>query len=340
MPTSILLGTFAALAMSLGTGAVAQDAPREYKPVSVSEDDLSRYREEFLNRTNERRRAGREDKQNDREKTPPDLKLDPILCNAGQWLADLMARFDDENKPAQLACPHEATKIGGDPSMERPVDRIRYFGWPKDDNNFPGAGTEANAARSPNGQEFSGAMFADQLMDTNTHYRPFYAYKLNKIGDHDFLLMGVGIGKSQRGNYFCCVVFGNPVAPVEKLTDEQVEALPGQVIEQINAYRQKEGLDPVEAHEKLVETAQARAKLLAERKGNLPDDDAPKTQYQGGTIYTDNKGAMLKDAASFARFVIEGDDPLFKPAKFKHVGVGIALDGDGVPYITVYAGHP
>ena len=57
---------------------------------------------------------------------------------------------------------------------------------------------------------------------------------------------------------------------------------------------------------------------------------------------TDSRGAMLKDAASFAKFVTEGNDAkdYALRADFTHVGVGIALDDKGVPHITVYFGHP
>lgn len=322
--------------------AKQDDAPKakEYKAVSVSEEDLEKYRSEFLARTNERRKLGRDDKATDRLKTPDDLRYDPILNNAGQWLADLMASYDDANKPEKLECPHEATKIGGDANMDSPVQRIRHFGWPLNDSNNPGAGTEANAARTANDMPFAGSMFADQLMDTNTHYRPFYGYKNVKHGDQDFQLMGVGIGRSQRGNWFCCVVFGNPVAA--KLTAEEIEALPAQVIAKINAARAEAGLAALEVHEKLAEPAAARAKLLAEADGNVPEERSPKYKYPGGSLYSDTKGAGLKDAASFARYVIEGDDAKTQGLRpdFKHIGVGIAIDDKGVSHITIYFGHP
>ena len=43
---------------------------------------------------------------------------------------------------------------------------------------------------------------------------------------------------------------------------------------------------------------------------------------------------------TFAKFVVTGDDPMLLQEKFKHIGIGVAVDEDGVPYIAVYAGHP
>ncbi len=340
MSRKSLLGLGLLLFSLSGLAPVRAQEVREYKATSVSEEDLAKYRDQFLSRVNERRKLGREDKAADREKTPEDLRYDAVLNNAGQWLADLMAKFDDENQPKQLACPHEATKIGGPADMDSPVARIHYFGWPQDDMGQPGAGTEANAARSPNGMEFSGAMFADQLMDTNTHYRPFYAYKLNKIGDHDYQLMGVGIAKSQRGNFFCCTVFGNPPVLPTKFTEESLAALPAQILEKINEYRASQNLEPVTLNDQLTATALAEAKLRAERQGKLDQADEPKTEYQGGTDHIYSYGPQLKDAATFAQCSIAGDSPVMKNPKLKHAGIGLALDEKGTAYITIYGGHP
>lgn len=100
------------------------------------------------------------------------------------------------------------------------------------------------------------------------------------------------------------------------------------------------GLAAVAVHPALVKSAEAVAQQMAARQGDVPDSEVADSEYAGGTIYTTARGNQLKDAKSFARFVIGGTDPLAMDPKFTHIGVGIALDGDSTPYTAAYFGHP
>lgn len=337
--TPLVLAAVALLSFCAPRTVRAEDEPpKDYKPTTVSQEELDKYRDDFLARTNEKRKTGREDKAADREGVPGDLRFDPILNMAAQWMADLMAKAADNGGDAG-GNGHDATKFGGPDSLKDSVQRIRYFGWPEKDNGNPGGGTEACGARVGD-KEFNGGKFADGWMDGSTHYRPFYGYKNSKFGDQTFELVGYGVGKSKAGNYYGCAVFGNPQAPTVKLTDDQLKALPEQIIAEINAARANSSQTPVAADEKLTAAAQAAAQKMAEKKDTLSGDETPKSEFAGGVGNTFNKGNQLKDAKSFAEFVVTGDDPYMLQEKFKSIGVGIALDGDGVPYIAIYAGHP
>lgn len=339
-PTVILAGlSLAIFAPARPTRAADNEPPKEYKAATIGDDELEQLRDDFLAHVNQQRKAGRDDKKADREKVPGDLRFDPILNAAAQYMADLMAQFDDKTGKGG-GNGHDATVFGAPASLKDPVQRIRHFGWPANDNTYPGAGCEAAAALVRPTAEVKGGMIADVWMNGSTHYRPFFAYKDKKIGDQDFELVGLGVGKAKSGNYYTCAVFGNPIAPTVKLTEEQLKALPAQIIAEINAARAKAGLAPVAADDKLTATAHAAAEKMGAKKDALNDEEAPKSEFAGGVGNTFNKGTQLKDAKSFAAFVVEGNDAYLLEGKFKSIGVGIALDDDGVPYIAVYAGHP
>ena len=313
------------------------DPPKDYRPQTVSEEDLARWRDEFLAYVNPRRKVGRADKAADREKTPEDLKFNEILNKAAQYHADRMAIH--ENETGVESSSHSGDDLDSPPHMNTPSQRMRHFGWPKDDMNYPPSGAEANAGPAKGADKITGALFAKGWMDSSTHYRPFFCYKDKKLGDHDFNIVGFGISKTKTGGYYACAIFGVSPKPVVKLTADQLKALPQQILDGINASRG--GMERLTLHPELTKSAKALADGMAENKRDLNEDEIAKTMYPGGWAYGTRRGVQFNSAKSIVDSFYDTKNPngLAAP-RMRNIGIALALDDDGSPYIAIYWGHP
>lgn len=265
------------------------------------------------------------------------LSFDDILNKAAQFHADRMAIHEDET--GKESSSHDGDDLGSPAHMKTSVDRIRHFGWPKNEMNYPSSGAEANAGPAKGAAAITGTLFAKGWMDSGTHYRPFFAYKLRKIGDHDYGLVGFGVSKTKTGGYYACAVFGVSTKPATRLTDDELSAFPEQILDEINKARGAKGLKALAADEELVKSAQALASKMAEGKRSLKDDEVAESKYNGGHAYSSKYGASIKDVKSALEGNLGGDSP-FLDGKMTHLGFAISLDDDGVPYLAFYWGHP
>jgi uncharacterized protein YkwD len=296
------LGLGLALLAMLTAPGRAQDAPTGEAPSAERKDSSARSERPAPPFLRELLAAhNRARAENDK----PPLTLAPLLTDAA------LAHARD------MAAHGEMSHEGSDGST--PSERVRRAGYRY-------LTTGENVAY---GHKTIDAVMKDWM--NSPHHRE------NILGD--FTEMGAARVNGPDGAPYWAVEFGRPVPKID------VAEAPRQVVEAINALRREKDLPPLTVEPRLERVAVETARTMAENRQTSPPD-------QGKPVFEDIKASGYAyqslrlsiavnqtDVEELVQGLAKSDDPPIL-GDFRHTGVGVATNDDGLPTWVILLAKP